>query len=58
MKNKKKYCIIIILAIAILTFFIPVKNGEGSWKNDSEIYDVGHYTTGYYNIYGIKIWEK
>ena len=58
MKNKKKYTIISIIMIAILTFITPVKTGQGKWVNDDPIADVGHYLTSYYNIYNIKIWEK
>ena len=55
---KKKYLIIIIFVILVLLFAIPVHKEEGRWVNDSEICDVGHYLTLYYNMFGIKICEK
>ena len=58
MKNKKRYIIISIIIIVILTFIIPVKTVYKKVDVGSPISPAICYEKINYNIYGIKIWQK
>lgn len=57
MKKKMKVTritILLVIIMLIISFFIPFRKSK-EWVNDSQIYEIGHEETHYYNIYNILI---